>query len=102
MTKREIIAELLTRTPGISHVDSNTVVNMMFETMTRALAAGERVELRGFGSFGVKLREARRARNPKTGATVELAARRTPFFRAGKELRVKLNDPSAGKSESSL
>jgi len=101
MTKREIIAELLARTPGISHVDSEILVSMMFETMKRALADGERIELRGFGSFGVKLRRARRARNPKTGATVELAARRTPFFRAGKELRVKLNGPSAGESESS-
>jgi integration host factor subunit beta len=101
MTKREIIEELLVRTPGISYLDSETLVSVMFEVMTRALAAGERIELRGFGSFGVKLRGARLARNPKTGGTIELAARRMPFFRAGKELRVKLNGAAADESESS-
>jgi integration host factor subunit beta len=100
MTKRGIIDELLNRHPGISYRDSEILVRLMFEAMTRELAAGQRIELRGFGSFGVKLRGARQARNPKTGAPVEVAARRTPFFRAGKELRVKLNGPAPGESES--
>jgi integration host factor subunit beta len=100
MTKRGIVDELLIRHPGISSRESETLVNMMFDAMTRELAAGQRIELRGFGSFGVKRRRARQGRNPKTGAPVEVAARLTPFFRAGKELRVKLNGPAAGESES--
>jgi integration host factor subunit beta len=100
MTKRGIIDELLSRRPGISGRDSETLVSMMFEAMSRELATGHRIELRGFGSFGVKLRRARHARNPKTGAPVEVAARVIPFFRAGKELRVKLNGPAPGESES--
>jgi integration host factor subunit beta len=99
MTKRGIIDELLVRNPAISHRDSETLVSVLFEAMTRELATGQRIELRGFGSFGVKLRRARWARNPKTGAPVEVAARRTPFFRAGKELRDKLNGPAPGESE---
>jgi integration host factor beta subunit len=100
MTKRGIIEELLVRHPGISSRESETLVDLMFDAMARALATGHRIELRGFGSFGVKLRRARQARNPKTGAPVEVAARRTPFFRVGKELRVKLNGPATGESES--
>jgi integration host factor subunit beta len=100
MTKRGIIDELLTRHPGISHHESEILVSTMFDAMTRGLAAGRRIELRGFGSFGVKLRRARQGRNPKTGMLVEVAARRIPFFRAGKELRVKVNGPASGESES--
>lgn len=100
MTKRGIIDELLVRHPGISYRDSETLISMMFDAMTRELTAGQRVQLRGFGSFGVKLRRARRGRNPKTGAPVEIAAKRIPFFRAGKELLVKVNGPAPGKNES--
>jgi integration host factor subunit beta len=100
MTKRGIIDELLVRRPGISYRDSETLVSVMFDAMTRGLASGKRIELRGFGSFGVKLRGPRQGRNPKTGASVEVAAKRIPFFRAGKELRVKVNGPAPGESES--
>jgi integration host factor beta subunit len=100
MTKRGIIDELLIRHPGISGRDSETLVSVMFDAMTRGLTSGQRIELRGFGSFGVKLRGARHGRNPKTGAPVEIAAKRIPFFRAGKELRVKVNGPAPGESES--
>jgi integration host factor subunit beta len=101
MTKRGIIDELLTRQPGISHRDSATLVSTIFDAMTRGLVAGQRIELRGFGSFGVKLRRARQGRNPKTGVSVEVAAKRIPFFRAGKQLRVTMNGPAPGESESS-
>jgi integration host factor subunit beta len=100
MTRRDIIDELLLRHPGISYGDSEKLVSMMFDAMARELAAGERIELRGFGSFGVKLRHARRGRNPKTGAAVEVAAKRIPFFRAGKELRVTVNCSAPGGSGS--
>ena len=100
MTKRGIIDELLVRNPGISCRDSETLVDVIFNAITRELAAGQRIELRGFGSFGVKLRRARQGRNPKTGTPVEVAAKRIPFFRAGKELRVELNGPAPGESKS--
>jgi integration host factor subunit beta len=91
MTKREIIEELLVRRQGSSHRESETIVNAMFDAMSHALARGERIEIRGFGSFGVKQRRARQGRNPKTGELVAVAAKRIPFFRAGKELKVEVN-----------
>jgi len=97
MTKHGIIGELLLRHPGISYRDLETLVSMMFDAMTRELMAGQRIQLRGFGSFGVKLQRARRGRNPKTGAPVDVAAKRILFFRAGKELRVAVNGPASGE-----
>jgi integration host factor subunit beta len=91
MTKRGIIEELLARRQGVTHRDSETVVNAMFEAMAEVLARGKRIEIRGFGSFGVKERRARQGRNPKTGDVVDVAAKRIPFFRPGKELKVEVN-----------
>ena len=91
MTKRGIIEELLARRPRFSHRQSETIVNAMFEEMASVLARGGRIEIRGFGSFGVKHRRARQGRNPHTGDMVAVAAKRIPFFRAGKELRAGLN-----------
>jgi integration host factor subunit beta len=68
-----------------------TIVNAMFDAMANSLARGERIEIRGFGSFAVKHRRARQGRNPKTGAIVKVDAKRIPFFRAGKELRIEVN-----------
>src|SRR5271170_5883676 len=93
MTKRGIIEELLARHPKYSHRQSETIVNAMFEEMASVLAHGERIEIRGFGSFGVKERRARQGRNPKTGETVAVAAKRIPFFRAGKEIRAESSPP---------
>ena len=95
MTKREIIGELLMRRTGLPHHAAAVMVNTLFEAMTEGLARGERIELRGFGSFGVKRRTARLGRNPKTGASVTVAAKRIPFFRAGKELRCAVNGAAA-------
>jgi len=95
MTKREIIEELLVRRPGLAHRESELMVNAMFEAMTEVLARGERIEIRGFGSFGVKQRCARQGRNPKTGASVMVAAKRIPFFRAGKDLQLEVNGAAA-------
>jgi integration host factor beta subunit len=91
MTKRDIIEELLARRQGVTHRDSETIVNAMFEAMAEVLERGARIEIRGFGSFGVKDRRARQGRNPKTGSVVEVRAKRIPFFRAGKDLRVEVN-----------
>jgi len=94
MTKREIIAELLNRRPGFSYRDAETIVNAIFDAMAGVLERGQRIEIRGFGSFAVKQRRARQGRNPKTGAMVAVDAKRIPFFRAGKELRFEVNDAS--------
>lgn len=101
MTKRELIEELLVRRPGLAHQESALMVHTLFDAMTEVLARGERIELRGFGSFGVKQRPARQGRNPKTGASVAVAAKRIPFFRAGKELRREVNGAPADASEQS-
>ncbi len=91
MTRRGIIEELLARGAGASYRDAETIVNAIFDAMGAELARGQRIEIRGFGSFAVKSRRARQGRNPKTGATVAVEAKRVPFFRAGKELRAEIN-----------
>lgn len=91
MTKRGIIEELLARNQNFSHRESETIVNAMFDAMAGVLSAGHRIEIRGFGSFAVKDRRARQGRNPKTGETVKVDAKKIPFFRAGKELRIEVN-----------
>jgi integration host factor subunit beta len=73
------------------HRDVERIVTTIFEEITEALAKRERVELRGFGAFSVKFREARRGRNPRTGETVAVEQKVVPFFKTGKELRDRLN-----------
>jgi integration host factor subunit beta len=87
MTKSGLIETVAEATPHISKRDTEIVVNTIFESMAQALKTGERIEIRGFGSFQVKIREAREGRNPKTGAPVHISAKRTPFFKVGKELK---------------
>jgi integration host factor subunit beta len=99
MTKREIIDELMARRSGTSYRASEIIVNAMFDAVSSGLVDGERIEIRGFGSFGVKYRRARHGRNPKTGVPVEVEAKRIPFFRAAKELRVRVNAPPPGERE---
>jgi integration host factor subunit beta len=101
MTKRDIIAELLVRRPSLALHESELMVNALFQAMAEVLAHGERIELRGFGSFGIKQRAARQGRNPKTGASVTVAAKRIPFFRAGKELQLEVNSAAANAPEQS-
>jgi integration host factor beta subunit len=87
MTKSGLIEAVAERTPHISKKDTEIVVNTIFESMAEALRQGQRIEIRGFGSFQVKIREARDGRNPKTGEPVHISAKRTPFFKVGKELK---------------
>ena len=87
MTKSGLIEEVAKRTPHVSKKDTEVVVNTIFDAMIQALRGGERIEIRGFGSFQVKVREAREGRNPKTGEPVHISAKRTPFFKVGKELK---------------
>ncbi len=84
MTKSELIARLAEANPHLFHRDVERIVTTVFDEITTALADGDRVELRGFGAFSVKERGARVGRNPRTGATIQIAASKTPGFRAGK------------------
>ena len=83
MTKSGLIEKVAELTPHVSKKDTEIVVNTIFDAMTEALKQGERIEIRGFGSFQVKVREAREGRNPKTGEEVQIPAKRTPFFKVG-------------------
>ena len=91
MTKSGLIEAIAERTPHISKKDTEIVVNTIFDSMAQALSQGERIEIRGFGSFQVKRREAREGRNPKTGEPVHISAKRTPFFKVGKELKERID-----------
>ena len=91
MTKSELIARLSERYPHLYQRDVERIVNTVFDEISGALADGDRVELRGFGSFSVRKRNARVGRNPRTGATVKVDEKFLPFFKTGKELRDRLN-----------
>lgn len=91
MTKSELIAELASANPHLRAADVETVVATIFEEISVALSRGERVELRGFGAFSVKRRDARTGRNPRTGDSVDVEAKAIPFFKAGKDLRERVN-----------
>jgi len=92
MIKSELVARLTARYPHLYHRDIERIVSTMLEEITKALAEGHRVELRGFGAFSVKVRPARQGRNPRTGEPVSVDEKRAPFFRTGKELRERLNN----------
>ena len=91
MTKSELIQRLAELNPHLYQRDVERIVTTVFDEVTAALARGDRVELRGFGAFSVKHREARTGRNPRTGASVEVAEKRVPYFKTGKQLRERLN-----------
>ena len=92
MIKSELVARIAAENPNLAQKDVEAVVSSVFEEISKALSEGHRVELRGFGAFSVKDREARQARNPRTGEMVDVAAKKVPAFKAGKELRDRLND----------
>jgi integration host factor subunit beta len=95
MTKSQLIDRIAERAPHVPRRDVEAIVNAVFEQMTDALKAERRIELRGFGVFGVRVREAHAGRNPKTGESVQVPARRNAFFTPGKELRDRLNPAAA-------
>ncbi len=92
MIKSELVARLAERNPHLYLRDVELVVSTVFELMAAALARGERVELRGFGSFSVRRRPARVGRNPATGDRVDVVAKAIPYFRTGRQLHQRLND----------
>ncbi|OXT01918.1 integration host factor subunit beta [Notoacmeibacter marinus] len=91
MIKSELVQTIANRNPHLFQRDVDRIVNVVLEEISQALIQGDRVELRGFGAFSVKNRPARTGRNPRTGETVEVEEKWVPFFKAGKELRERLN-----------
>jgi integration host factor subunit beta len=91
MTKSELIELIAERQLQLSHKDIELAVKTMIEHMSQILSTGDRIEIRGFGSFSLHYREPRMGRNPKTGDTVELPGKYVPHFKPGKELRERVN-----------
>jgi integration host factor subunit beta len=91
MTKSELIQHLADANPHLYQRDIERIVTTIFEEITSALEKGNRVELRGFGAFSIKNRGSRVGRNPRSGEVVNVAAKRLPYFKTGKQLREKLN-----------
>ncbi len=91
MTKSELIEQLTDHHEILNKNDAEMIINLIFGRITNALADGDRVEIRGFGSFSVRERDAREARNPKSGELVKIPSRKTPFFKTGKELRERVD-----------
>ncbi|CAN8142455.1 integration host factor subunit beta [Thiomicrorhabdus sp. 6S2-11] len=92
MTKSELIELIARKQTQFSQKDVELAVNQIVDSMIDTLSEGSRIEIRGFGSFSLHHRKARVGRNPKTGATVELADKRVPHFKPGKALRERVND----------
>jgi integration host factor subunit beta len=91
MTKSELITHVAERLPYLTHRDARIIVDTIFDSMVDALAQGEGIEIRGFGSFKVKDRRAREGRNPKTRESVHIPATKWPHFKIGKELYERIN-----------
>ncbi|MEM6354911.1 MAG: integration host factor subunit beta [Pseudomonadota bacterium] len=95
MIKSELIQKIAEENPHLYQRDVEKIVSTVFEEITSALARGDRVELRGFGAFSVKTRDARTGRNPRTGEAVPVPEKRVPFFKAGKDMRERMNNGAA-------
>ena len=93
MTRSELVLKLLTLKPNLTMAQAEKTIDVILEEITSALAKGQRVELRGFGVFTTRKRQARSGRNPRTGANVNVQAKTIPFFKAGKQLKERLNKP---------
>ncbi|WP_375249357.1 integration host factor subunit beta [Sphingomonas sp.] len=91
MIRSELVQSLAEENPSLSYRDVEAIVSCFFDEITRRLAENGRVELRGFGAFSTRARDARNGRNPRTGEIVPVEAKRVPFFKPGKEMRVRLN-----------
>jgi integration host factor subunit beta len=101
MIKSELVQQIAAENPHLYQRDVERIVSTVFDEITETLARGGRVELRGFGAFSVKVREARVGRNPRTGEAVDVPEKAVPFFKAGKDLRERLNAEPAKPGEKS-
>ncbi|OCX62816.1 integration host factor subunit beta [Thioclava sp. SK-1] len=97
MIRSELIAKVAEENPHLFQRDVEKIVNTIFEEIIEAMARGDRVELRGFGAFSVKKRDARTGRNPRTGDSVDVDEKHVPFFKTGKLLRDRLNGIEEGE-----
>lgn len=93
MIKSELVQRLAVRNPHLYQRDIEIIVDAILGEITDAMARGDRVELRGFGAFSTRERQARTGRNPRTGDKVTVTEKRAPFFKTGKEMRERLNGP---------
>ena len=91
MIRSELLQALARENPELKAEDVERAVDAFFEEIAESLAAGGRVELRGFGAFSTRKREARKGRNPRSGASVSMPEKRVPYFKPGKEMRARLN-----------
>lgn len=91
MNKSDLVQYVSEKLNSLSNRDVEIIVNQVFDSMVDSLSRGERIEIRGFGSFEVRTRKPRVGRNPKTGSTVNVGERRVPFFKVGKELKERVN-----------
>jgi integration host factor subunit beta len=91
MTKSELIEAVSREINNFSKKDVEIIVDSLFQAMSDSLSNGEKVEIRGFGSFKIKERDGRQGRNPKSGENIFIEAKRVPFFKAGKEIRERIN-----------
>lgn len=91
MIRSELVQRLVDENPGLRATEVEAIVDTFFDAIIAQLANGGRVELRGFGAFSVRSRDARTGRNPRTGETVSVPAKHVPYFKAGKEMRERLN-----------
>lgn len=98
MTKSELIERIAAKQTQLPLKDVELAVKKILDYMSQALAAGERIEIRGFGSFSLHYRAPRRGRNPKTGETVQLEGKYVPHFKPGKEMRERVNDRAQSQS----
>jgi integration host factor subunit beta len=99
MTKSELIEVIAREQSHLAYRDVELAVKCMIEQMSQALATGDRIEIRGFGSFSLHFRPPRVGRNPKTGESVRLAGKYVPHFKPGKELRERVNDGFAREQD---
>ncbi len=100
MTKAELVEDVA-RAAELTKKDAERLVEIVFESIIETLNQGEKIELRGFGSFRVRERGARRGRNPKTGDPVDIPAKRVPYFKPGKEMKELINEDSPAGGSSS-
>lgn len=91
MIRSELVDRLCEQHPDLSAREVESIIDCFFDTIAARLASNGRVELRGFGAFSTRARDARTGRNPRTGEHVEVEAKRVPYFKPGKEMRARLN-----------
>ena len=99
MIKSQLISALADLHPHLTHAHAEKAVNCVLDEIAAALERGDRIELRGFGAFSVRHRPARKGRNPRTGETVSVKAKNVPFFKAGKELRQRVDLSANGRDD---